>query len=458
MRVWALVGLVICHTADWHLGRTLHGASFEVAHRRFLAWLVALIAARAVDVLIVAGDVFDRSVPSAAAEALFYGFLSELARAAPGTQVIVVAGNHDGPARLAAPAPLLSFLGAAHLGAAARLPVTIVASLPITKDGAIDVEALVVPLRTREGEVRGRLIAVPFLRPSDLSRAGTEAEASPAERARAIHDRLVRAAEGHGLLIATGHGQVRGARLSPQSERPLLGGDEAALPIDVFPRAIDYVALGHLHLAQSLDEGRVRYAGAPLPLAFSERHYPHQVVIAREREDGCGMTVDEVRVPRFVELARLEGEGGVPLSLEGALRALEALRERAADVGDGEAGMDEREAEVGERWVQVRVRVAAPRPALQRELAEALVGASGTKLVSVEVVRDDVSLVAPSISVAEELAPDAVLARVWSGVSREPVPAALTRALQEAWREAQDERDADRAAEPELASGLEVAS
>ncbi|MBN8613224.1 MAG: exonuclease subunit SbcD, partial [Deltaproteobacteria bacterium] len=412
MRVWALVGLVICHTADWHLGRTLHGASFEVAHRRFLAWLVALIAARAVDVLIVAGDVFDRSVPSAAAEALFYGFLSELARVAPGTQVIVVAGNHDGPARLAAPAPLLSFLGSAHLGAAARLPVTIVASLPITKDGAIDVESLVVPLRTRAGVVRGRLIAVPFLRPSDLSRAGVEAEASAIERARAIHTRLVRAAEGEGLLIATGHGQLRGARLSPESERPLLGGDEAALPIDVFPRAIDYVALGHLHLAQSLDEGRVRYAGAPLPLAFSERHYPHQVVIAREGEDARGLTIDEVRVPRFVELVRVEGEGGAPLSLEDALRALAALRHREVEVGEREAEVRANEAEVGERWVQVRVRLASPRAALKRELTEALEGARQTKLVSVDVVRDDASLVPQSLSVSDELAPDAVLARV----------------------------------------------
>ncbi len=464
MNVLGLVGLVLCHTADWHLGRTLHGASFEAAHRRFLAWLVELVASRSVDVLVVAGDVFDRSVPSAAAEALFYGFLSDLAREAPGVQVIVVAGNHDGPARLAAPAPML-----AHLGAAARLPVRIVASLPVTDAGEIDLDALVVPLHTRSGEARGHLVAVPFLRPSDLSRArpGIAADSGPIERARVIHRQLVDAAlakrgSATGLLVATGHGQVRGARLSPESERPLLGGDEAALPLDVFPRELDYVALGHLHLAQSLDDGRVRYSGAPMPLAFSERAYPHQVVIASERvsETRRGIELEAVRVPRFVELVRLEGDEGAPLELEAAIAALREVRLR-------EAGASERDAAGGERWIQVRVRLAAPRPALKRELAEALAasGPSVARLVSVDVVRDVDAMHLPhSTSVRAELAPEAVLLRAWSSVSREPLPEALSRALEEAWLVARDERDADLAAEPELggdpdASGdVEVAS
>lgn len=440
------VGLILCHTADWHLGRTLHGASFEKAHRRFLAWLVELIVARSVDVLIVAGDVFDRSVPSAAAEALFYGFLGELARAAPGVSVVVVAGNHDGPARLAAPAPLL-----AHLGAAARMPLRIVGSLPITADGAIDASAVVVPLHARSGELRGRLVAVPFLRPSDLARAPVANDSGPIERARAIHGELVRAAmearaSEDEVLVATGHGQLRGARVSPESERPLLGGVDAALPLDVFPRELDYVALGHLHLAQSFEDGRVRYSGAPLPLAFSERAYPHQVAIV-ELDAAERRVVDEVRVPRFVELSRVEGEAGAPLDLGAALDCLRALGGEACE---------------HERWVQVRVRLSSPRAALKRELSEALGGpnaaASGdasTRLVSVEVVRDDVDGDrVGATSVRDELAPHTVLSRAWSSVSREPLPEALSRALDVAWDEARAEHDVERAA----ASELEVAS
>ncbi|MBX7193413.1 MAG: exonuclease subunit SbcD [Sandaracinaceae bacterium] len=453
------MSLVFCHTADWHLGRTLHGASLELAHRRFLAWLVEVIVARAVDVLVVAGDVFDRSVPPAGAEALFYGFLAELSRAAPGVQVIVIAGNHDGPARLSAPAPLLE-----RLGGAARMPVRIFGSLGLDARGRIDPAAALVPLTTRDGALAGHLVAVPFLRPSDLSRVAVADADQPdtplsrpgeplarCEEPRCASERLVRDLVAHAiaatgqrsLLMAAGHGLVRGARLSPESERPLLGGDEAALSVEAFPRELAYVAMGHLHLAQGLDGGRLRYAGAPLPLAFSERAYPHQVVVGTAR-DGA-VALEAVHVPPFVELVRIEGEGGEALDVETAIARLGAMTPC-----------------VNERWVQVRVRVPSPRPALRRELGEAL-APSGARLVSVDLERaGDAALVPVSSSAYAELAPDAVLARVWSSVSREPLPEALTRALHEAWREAQLEQDDVLAGLPEASGGesadLEVAS
>jgi exonuclease SbcD len=453
------VGLVICHTADWHLGRTLHGASFELAHRRFLVWLCRQIAEHRVDVLVVAGDVFDRSVPPASAEALFYGFLALLAEQAPGIQVVVVAGNHDGPARLSAPAPLLARLGAGWLGVG-RLGVHLVGGVPLDTSGAVDVDAMIVPLRTRQGVASGHLIAVPFLRPSDLSRIDGD-DRCVVSRTRTLHERAVAAvrsrwgAEEGQLLAAVGHGHVRGGRLSPHSERPLLGGEEAAVPVDVFPRTISYVALGHLHLAQALDGGRVRYAGAPLPLAFSERSHPHQVVIVRV--DHGAPSVEAVAVPRFVQLTRVEGDAGQSLEVEEAVARLESLGASEAERSDAES----------EHWVQVRVRLRAPRAALKRELAEALasgarrVPRAGPLLVSVDVERAGDTLLAPTpASAYAELAPEAVLARVWGSTSADPVPEALTRALHDAWEQARREHEEERAELPEMemVGPIEVAS
>jgi exonuclease SbcD len=425
------MGLVVCHTADWHLGRTLYGASLEHAHRRFLAWLCGQIVEHAVDVLVIAGDVFDRSVPPAGAEALFYGFLADLAHAAPGVQVIVVAGNHDGPARLSAPAPLLERLGGGTLS------VRLVGSVPLGPGGDADPCGLIVPLRTRGGERRGQIVTVPFLRPSDLSRV-SGGDGSAADRARALVGQAVEIAgrRGSGVLLGTAHGHVRGARLSPDSERPLLGGEEAAMPPDVFARALAYVALGHLHVPQALEGGRLRYAGSPLPLAFSERDIAHEIVVLREAAGG--LVADAVRVPAFLELTRIEGEGGAPLEVAEALARLSAIGPGGGDL---------------ERWVQVRVRLPVPRAALKRELADALArGAPAARLVSVEVERfGDAGSAPTSTSAYAELAPEAVLARVWSGAASGPVPERLLHALREAWLEAREEHDADLAELPELA-------
>lgn len=444
--------LTLCHTADWHLGRTLHGISLEPIQHRFLAWLLDRLVESRVDVLVVAGDVFDRSVPSASAEQLFFRFLADLRARAPGLEVIVVAGNHDGASRLAAPAPVLE-----------RLGVRIVGSLPTRtrEDGTpgLDLAAVVVPLRDRAGLVRGRLLALPFLRPSDLSFVdAVGAEDGPLARVRALHRAAVAAAgAAPGLLtIATAHAHVRGARLSPDSERVLLGGEEAAWPLDVFPTELDYVALGHLHLAQGLDGGRVRYSGAPMPLAFSERDHPHEIVLLREIGDGMlaaeeervgRLAVRAVPVPPFLRLVRVEGEEGARLGVEEAVVALRALAESA-----------EGSLEAQEVWAQARVRLdGAPRPALKQELTQALASSPlarrevAPRLCHVDVERPSVDAARAS-ALPSALSPAAVLEHVWrtsGGRADEPVPSALRHALDAAWLEAVRSEDEDAAGRPE---------
>ncbi|MEI7609557.1 MAG: exonuclease subunit SbcD, partial [Rhodospirillaceae bacterium] len=97
----------LLHTADWHLGQTLHGVSREYEHARFLDWLSGELVARAVDLLLVAGDVFDGQNPPVSAQRQLFGFLAGARRLLPDLAVVMIAGNHDSGGRLEAPSPLL---------------------------------------------------------------------------------------------------------------------------------------------------------------------------------------------------------------------------------------------------------------------------------------------------------------------------------------------------------------
>jgi len=343
----------LLHTSDWHLGHTLHGLSRDFEHEAFLAWLLDLMGERGTDALIVAGDVFDSANPPASAQRLLYRFLAEARRRCPDLDVVVVAGNHDSASRLEAPRPLLDGLGIHVVGALAR-----------TADGALDRERLLVPLRSGSGEVEAWCVAIPFLRPVDLSLTDGSAGDPLIEGVRAVYREAVALANERRVpgqaLVATGHLYMVGGELSALSERKILGGNQHALPPDVFGPGIAYAALGHLHLAQAVG-GRdtVRYCGAPLPLSLDEARYPHQVV-AVDLDGDRPARIEPLRTPRTVEI--LQVPGPEPGPLEDVLEALAGL------VLDD--GLDPR------RWpyVEVRVRLERPEPGLRVRIEGALAG------------------------------------------------------------------------------------
>ena len=129
------MSLNLIHTADWHLGQTFFGYDREEEHDAFLKWLVATLAERQTDVLLIAGDVFDVANPSASAQRRFFRFLKEANRCNPHLQIVVVAGNHDSAARLESPIPQLEELNTSIVGIMKR-----------TESGEIDLESLLVPL------------------------------------------------------------------------------------------------------------------------------------------------------------------------------------------------------------------------------------------------------------------------------------------------------------------------
>lgn len=345
----------LLHTADWHLGQTLHGIARDHEHARFLDWLLDILDERSVDALLIAGDVFDGQNPPIPALGLFYRFLARAKARRPALDIVVVAGNHDSGSRLEAPSPLLQEMG-----------VHVVGGLPVGEDGRFDPDRLLFPLRGEDGRVEARCVAMPYLRPADLPPAEVEDGTDPLiEGVRSVYAMAVEAVRrqlGPGeALVLTGHCYMRDGALSELSERKILGGNLHALPVDVFPEDAAYVALGHLHRAQAVG-GReeVRYSGSPLPLAVDEEPYPHQVVLA-DIADGRLVGREALRVPRFVALHRVPG-GGRFATPDDALAALRAL--------ELEDGLPR------ESWpfVEVSVELAEPRPALREEVAAALTG------------------------------------------------------------------------------------
>ena len=153
----------ILHTADWHLGQTFFGYDRTGEHEVFLNWLAEEIRQKEIDALIIAGDVFDVSNPSAASQSMYYQFIYRVTVENPNLQIVIVAGNHDSAARLEAPLPLLQAMRTEVRGVVRKL-----------EGGEIDYDHLIVELKNRKGEVELLCMAVPFLRQGDYPVVQTE--------------------------------------------------------------------------------------------------------------------------------------------------------------------------------------------------------------------------------------------------------------------------------------------
>lgn len=404
--------LRILHTGDWHLGHQLHGFDRVREHQIFLDWLLVELGEQAVDTLLIAGDVFDTANPPASALATWYQFLAEARRRHPNLNVVVIGGNHDSAARLDAPQPVLGALG-----------VTVIGGLPRREGGLLDAERVVLPLRRRDGEVGAWLCAVPFLRPADLPLTGDVPEGDRliegvrAVYAAAVAEARARRSPGQALLAA-GHCYMTGTELSMMSERRVLGGNQHALPVEVFDADLAYVALGHLHRAQRVGgrEG-VRYAGSPLPLSMTEADYPHQVMIV----DIEGEQVSALRprlTPRPVALLRLPVGEAQPLAA--VLVALGALPNRVT--GEEEALLP---------FLEVAVRLERPAPGLRQEV-EAAVGAKAVRLVKISTTTTGTGAALGDLQrgeVLRDLHPEEVFRRRWSRDHEEEPGVALIEAF-----------------------------
>ena len=249
----------LLHTSDWHIGRSLHGADLLREQEEVLSGLVDVVVAESVDVVVVAGDVYDRAVPSADATGVLDRVVGRLLRA--GAAVVLTPGNHDSARRLGTFSGLLSSAGLHVRATTAGLD-----------------EPVLLP--DEHGEVA--VYGLPYLEPEiarhELGSGGREAsiarshEAVLTEAMERVRRYLFQRPGARSVVLA--HAFVGGG-VPSDSERDICVGGVDLVPAPVFD-GVDYVALGHLHRPQTLTP-RLRYSGSPLAYSFGEAGQAKQV-------------------------------------------------------------------------------------------------------------------------------------------------------------------------------------
>lgn len=272
----------ILHTSDWHIGRTFHGNSTMDALAEVLGALTVQVRENAVDVVIVAGDVFDSATPAGAAYTLLGDALVALHET--GARVIVTSGNHDSAARLGFQARLL-------------------------RDGIhvlTDPLAIGTPITVTDADGPVHFFGIPYLEPAIVRQhwSGVDLRTQAQTLAHAMD--LVRAGmtEHPGRSVAIAHCFSAGVDATVGLEREVRQGGLDVVPLAVFDGP-DYVALGHIHGRQQISE-RVRYSGAPLHYSFGEQSKPRGSWLVELDATGLA-SVDWLELPVPRRLVTLTG-------------------------------------------------------------------------------------------------------------------------------------------------------
>ncbi len=306
----------ILHTSDWHIGRLLYGRKRYDEFEAFFAWLEQLIVSQKIDALLVAGDIFDTTLPSNRAQEIYYRFLCNVC-ASGLRHVVITAGNHDSPSFLSAPKDLLRALNVHVLGAASKEP----------NDEVIE-------LKGSSGKVEAIVCAVPYLRDRDIRtvKAGESIADKGLNLVKGIgshYDEVFKIAQekqikqkkyGDIPVIGMGHLFAAGGKtIDGDGVRDLYVGSLAYVGKEIFPDTVDYVALGHLHVPQSVGGAEhIRYSGSPIPMGYGEANQEKSVVILDVKKGD--LKFDLYPVPCFQSLKRIKGD------LEDILQEIEDLK------------------------------------------------------------------------------------------------------------------------------------
>ena len=319
----------ILHTSDWHVGKVLKGRDREKEHTRVLAEIIDIATTEKPDLIILAGDLYDTAAPAPAATRLVTRALSALRRT--GARVVAIGGNHDNGAALDALRPWADAAGIELRGSVTDKP-----------------DDLVIKGTTAGGE-SWQIVALPFLSQRFAIRAAEMYELTAAEASQTYADHIARLigklsegfTEPGTVNLLTAHLTVVGASAGG-GEREAHTVMGYAVPASVFPPNAHYVALGHLHRAQSvIGPCPVRYSGSPLAIDFGEE------------ENVCSVAIVDVSADKAARVR------DVPVTSAVALRTVRGTLDQLATVNLPDA------------WLRVYIRE-TPRVGLREDVQELL--------------------------------------------------------------------------------------
>jgi len=286
----------ILHTSDWHIGCKLYNSEFEKEHLLFFDWLIETIISENIDILMIAGDIFDIAYPSNTSLKLYYQILTRL-QSTNCKYIFITGGNHDAVSTLNAPKNILEYLNINVIGGVSE-----------------NIDDEIFKITDADGNLKLIVCAVPFLRDKDVRKSIAGEDFS--NRKKAVSDGIVEhynqiAAKlteysNSGIpIIATGHLFINDTNSTSEENENYIGGLQQ-ISYKQFPQIFDYIALGHIHRPQKIGNNDfIRYSGSPIALSFSEINQQKSVVIIEFSEKKPEIKI--INVPKFRNIVKFKG-------------------------------------------------------------------------------------------------------------------------------------------------------
>lgn len=274
----------IIHTSDWHLGQNFYGYDRSEDHESMIVQLIKIVKAEEPDALVIAGDIFDVAAPNTTVQKSFTEAIVRVHAAHPSMTIVCISGNHDSASRHETHQTLWEALKVKMIG----------------KVNMTDMEENIIPI-----DGKGWIVAVPytnerFLNDEFYSSLEATVKDNTAEQLPIVY-------VGHAAITGcdhTGHDIMNGR---------FVGGIEYT-GLDELGTVYDYIALGHIHKAQTFGNGRARYCGTPLPVSFDEVRsgYEHGFSIVEIEAHGSIPSIRTVDVDCPHPLVSIPSEGHAP--------------------------------------------------------------------------------------------------------------------------------------------------
>ena len=248
------ITMKVLHTSDWHLGNVLHGYDRTVSDASFLAQLEDIVRSQQPDCMIVSGDVYNVPAPSSSVQKLYTDAMLKIHNACKDMTIIVIAGNHDSPAKLEIDRNLWNAFNVSVIGGFEKT------------DGAVNLSKHVIEIKDTNGDIKGYVAAVPYFYRRNFPDLFTS-----------LQQYIIEINKNNLPVILSAHAAITGSEIKSNSIRMQ---DMEFTELENLGDIYDYIALGHIHYPQTLQNSdkKARYCGSSIAVSFNEE-YKHSVTI-----------------------------------------------------------------------------------------------------------------------------------------------------------------------------------